>query len=263
MNWDKETVKKIETLEGQVGRLKALEQSLSNSGLSFPTDNLFNGRIFTNTTLNVTAYYSSGEFSGPVAGWYLSGSGATDNFNRANNATTMGKSAGGNYWLPSIGTWGISGNKAYCVSDTSTDLVWLQSGLSSDFTAQVTISGTLNNAANFRLADLIFHGLDTSNYLIVQLQNGTVALNKRDGGVGTSLASVAQTTLDATDYTVTVVGTGYDINVYVNGLLKITHALVAANYKYALYSLIGLRLAKSGAPATAARWDNFLVRQSV
>jgi hypothetical protein len=52
--------------------------------------------------------------------------------------------------------------------------------------------------------------------------------------------------------------------VYVDGVSKITWTLgttTATDVKYAEYTKVGLRLAKGGAPATAARWDNFLVRQ--
>lgn len=156
------------------------------------------------------------------------------------------------------GTWDVTGGKAYSTSDTHGDLATFPAVADGLF--RVTISGTFNSATNYRLTPLLFRYNDPNNRLSAYLFNGFVYLTKTDGGVASDLASAVQTTLDGTDYTLDVVAIANSIQVYVNGTQKINYTLAGSDTKYAAYTTAGIRLAKAGSPATAARWSALKVQ---
>jgi hypothetical protein len=233
---------------------------LQNQGPAFPTTDLHQGLKWLRDDINVWFSYER-TFQGPGDGWYVVGAGIKDNFNESDSATTMGKTDSGQSWIPKTGTWGISTNKAYSVTDAVGDLVLVDSGIT-DPVIQCTLNGTLNSVVNFRVPQLGFRGLDSSNFLLADMVNGTVRLLKFDGGVFTTLTTTATTTSDNTDYQVCIVCNNLSITIYVNGVSKITYTLAGGDTKYVEYTKMGFRLAKGGAPATAARWDALLVRQA-
>lgn len=181
-----------------------------------------------------------------------------DGFNRDNNAISIGKADTGQTWTVNTGAWGISSNKAYCVSDTNGDIASIET-LVTEQIVECTLSGQLNDA-NTRIPNVLFRMLDTSNYLMTRVTSGLCQLYKADGGVISQLASTAQVMNDNTGFTVSVVCSGMLVVVKINEVEKISHILSGGDIKYTDYTLAGFRLTKSGSPTIVARWDNFVVR---
>ncbi len=182
----------------------------------------------------------------------------SDTFTRADSALTLGSAETGQTWTAVVGTWGISSNKAYSASDAGNERATINPGVA-NFILDCTISGTLNSGSNYRVPCPIFHYNGEAEYLMFEMLAGTVTLYKQDSG-WTSLVSAALATADATDYSVRVVSIGNDIKIYVDGTLRLSHTLAAGNTKFAAYTTAGLMVEKDGAPATAARFDNFKVQ---
>ena len=220
---------------------------------------------------NTSRDYSPENASSPLAGNLVPGRSMralatrhNDTFDRADDAAALGTPDVGNAYTVASGTWGISANKAYNVTDTDGNTVYTDVG-TPDAVMQATIRGTLNHATIYRVPLLMFRRGDANNHLRVELRNGAVDLKKMDGGVVSTLATAAQTTADDTDYTVRVLLEGNVIHVAVDGTLRITHTLSGGDTKYAgsTYTGFGMRLLKSGAPAVAARWDNLRVYTAI
>ena len=231
-------------------------------GLGTATSSPTTNEVEYRSVLRMHRFYSGSEFSGVGNQWYLMNAGGVDNFTRSDSAAIPGKLQSGQSWVPKAGTWGISSNKGYSVTDASDDMMWFDSYIT-DPTAELTMSGTIASSSNYRHMALIFRGLDTSNFLMVQLFNGTVQLLKKDAGSFTSLSSVAQTTTDGTAYTLTASNSNTTIIVYVNGTSKITYGLATGEFKYLEYTRVGINLRKAGSPGTVARATAFKVRQAV
>jgi hypothetical protein len=167
----------------------------------------------------------------------------TDSFNRANSTTTLGNTDTGQVWTAVTGTWGITSNTAYPVTNTLGDLATFDSGL---------FNGTfgLSVTAGFTQAGgLVFRGSDVNNYLLVQCFGSTLELYKRDNGVFTSLARANA----ASGTIITVTANGPLIVVQVDGVTKITYTLSTSDFaKYGLFTRVGMR---SGATAGSQRFD--------
>lgn len=185
-----------------------------------------------------------------------------DTFDRADSTTLAGNSDSGHAHTAQAGTWGISSDKLYSASDADANLLTADPDEEDGF-FQATVSGTLNHATIIRTPDLIFHFLNTSNYLAVQLLNGSVLLIKIDGGSPTTLATATQTTANGTDYIVRVEFVGARIKVYVDEVELINYELLGTDLKYRDYTIVGYRLTKGGSPATAARWHNAKMHKPV
>lgn len=181
-----------------------------------------------------------------------------DSFNRADNATSLGSTETGQAWQPLNGTWGISNGKAYSVSDNSDDICVFDVG-KSDFSITCTFN-CQTNGTNLRVINLIFRVLDAGNFLMTRENQGALELYKRVGGSFTQLASTPYGLLDNTDYTLTVLCSGNQINVYINGgAAKIAYTLSGSESAFASYTKAGLRLTKAGLPTNPARADNLFV----
>ena len=182
----------------------------------------------------------------------------SDSFTRANSAVTLGNTETGQAWTTGSGTWGISTGRAYCVTAVTGDTRFIETN-TPDYTAECILNGILMTG-NVSFPSLVIHGLDVNNYIYARLYNGNLELYKKDGGVVTSLASVATTTSDNTDYLVKVSCLGNVIKISVNNALLITYTLAGGDTKFAAYTKVGVRMNKAGTPASnAARWDNFKV----
>ncbi len=183
----------------------------------------------------------------------------TDTFTRADNALTLGSAESGQAWTAVAGTWGISSNKAYCVGDMDTETAVLESGIA-DGIVDCTVSGTLASGTDFRIPHVLVRYLDANNFLRVFYGAGNVKLQKSDGGVTSDLAVTALAALDGTDYAIRIAMVGNSVKVYVDGTERISYTLAGGDTKYNAYTKVGMRLRKSGSPATAARWDNLAVQ---
>lgn len=181
----------------------------------------------------------------------------SDTFPRADSAVSLGSAETGQIYQVVSGTWGISANKAYTVTDTHNDRVIIETGLKNAVLESVVHGQYM--LPDQRIPILMFRYYDVNNRLQIGLDNGSIVLYKMDGGAFTSLASVAQTTTDDFDYTLKIAYTENNIEIFVNGTSKITYVLSGGDTKYAQYTKIGMRLVKNGAPTFNCRWDNLKV----
>lgn len=181
-----------------------------------------------------------------------------DSFNRTDSAASLGVADTGQSWSALSGTWGISSNRAYNVSDVNGEVATIDAGV-----ANFTLSAILNgqtSATHQRFFNIVFHGLDSLNFLFTRISINDVQLYKNVAGVLTSLASVAIVAVDNTDYLFKVVCSGNSIDIYVDGVLKISHTLAGGDTAFAAYTKAGLRLTKGGTPVGTARADEFIVQ---
>lgn len=185
---------------------------------------------------------------------------ASDGFDRDDSTTTAGSD-----YTAAAGTWGISSNKLYAVTDANANLLTRDVGAPDGY-LKARISGTLNSATDYRSPALVFRfdeddsGNDT--YLCVRLLNGSVDLRKNDNGTESSLDTGTLTTSDGVDYIVEVLFTGPWVRVFVDGVELINYELLGTDLKYLAYEAAGFRLDKGGSPATAARWDDWRVHKA-
>ena len=157
------------------------------------------------------------------------------------------------------GTFAGSGGVCWCSSDTNGDNATADVGAANLY-ARVTIRGTLASATDFREPQLIVRYLDANNYLSIRSVSGSAyQLLKTDGGSASVIATAAATFLDGTDYRFEVRCAGNRIEAFLDGVSKFVHVLSGGDTKYSAYTRVGLRLRKSGSPATAASWDDLLV----
>ena len=177
-----------------------------------------------------------------------------DPFTRGDSALTLG-----NGWAdPLQGTFGIASNRAYSVTDANGDLVLRETGLS-DFVLSCIVNGDLDVAADSRVPQVQFRALDANNKLGADLVGGAARLLKTDGGVTSVLTTWATATADSTDYVLEVVCNGNSVSIKKNGTaLTPAYTLAGGDTKYAAYTQAGIRLGKTGSPAVAARWDNWI-----
>ena len=183
-----------------------------------------------------------------------------DLFDRADSATSTGDN-----WTATAGVWGVISERLYSVTDTDGRMLTRDPNVS-DGVIQVVLRGTLNSATVYRSPAIMFRiaedrigAIDTNNYLLVRLLNGTVQLRKVDGGTESSLTTATQTTTDDTDYQVRVQFIGPRIRVWVDDIELISYALTGLNLKYLTYPRVGIRWDIGGSPATAARVDDYFL----
>jgi hypothetical protein len=176
---------------------------------------------------------------------------ANDTFDRG-DAAVLGNSSSGGAWslVASGGTWGISSGKAYAITNGGAgNLAMINTGSAIqdaqiDITAQASQDPalTLASASNSNLVQISLY--DTGNYLrVYQWVAGTGTLLAFDN----TIAFVGGTT-----YTVRATKNGTAINVWVNGVLKITTVCDASLTS----TNVGIRIS---AAAGGARWDNLVV----
>ena len=182
----------------------------------------------------------------------------SDSFNRGNSTTTMGTADTGQAWGYFVGTWGISSNRAYCVSDANARGARISTGLL-NAKVQCGMYGEINSLVTNRVPNLIFHYGDSNNFLYARVFNGNAELYKYDGGAASLLASAVQAMADGVEYTLTAAFMENNINIAVDGVSLIDHVLAGGDTKYAAYASVGFWLEKTGSPTIAARWDNLIV----
>jgi len=171
----------------------------------------------------------------------------TDNFNRTDSSTTLNSpsDAGGNYTVGS-GTWGISSNRGYNVSNGTNETVVLESS-QSDVTVQATYS-TFNAGAG-----LCARWADDSNHLLFIADAGTgFRLYKKVAGSFTQLGSTDTSTPTSGDVC-KIVCNGTSIKCYRNNVeltnLTVTESAGQTNTKHGLISRAD----------TLSFWDDFSI----
>jgi hypothetical protein len=180
-----------------------------------------------------------------------------DAIERANSATVPG-----NDWIALVGTWGVSDGKLYSVSDANDNICWRSIGR-----VNGRVSWTPQQhyvAANYRIANLLIRGINSTNYLMFRVYGTTAELLKRDAGAYSVLATVVVTSpANATDYVLQALLRGNDVTCRLDGVDLFTHTLAGGNTKYAAADALfaGAVVSKAGAPTGPVRWDNFRVSE--
>lgn len=187
---------------------------------------------------------------------------AEDIFNRADSATTLGYAPSGQVWTAPQGTWSISSNEGYSVSDATNDMVILDTR-SKNIDLTILTKGQAVQT-HTRMAGVVFRATNINNNLRVGFSAapGTpLTLSKISGGTVTVLASSANTVWgNDTYYEIRTVVSGASIVVYVNNTAAITHTLSGADFAdFGTQTNAGMRLIKVGAPSVEARVNKFEV----
>lgn len=167
----------------------------------------------------------------------------SDSFNRTDNATTLGKAETGQPYTVGTTPWGISNNQAYSVGTTGTDFAYINTG-AFDVTASAQVTFSVNEGVAVRIMDI-------GNYLVARINGAGIGLFRVIADVATQIGSYAFTPVVGTSYKVKMVCGGSSINVFLDGVLRIT-ASETFNSKATSH---GFRVTAS----TAGRFDNFLV----
>lgn len=143
--------------------------------------------------------------------------GAFDSFDRADHASNLGatdgsRSADPATWTQASGTWGISGNAAYCPSGGAFRSAWISTGLADNITS---IKIGYFGSGNFGFSPRY---VDAYNYLWILLA-GSIFISSVTSGVNTNHTSGGG---HANGDTISVRCVGSSIEVYRNGTLTLT-----------------------------------------
>jgi hypothetical protein len=165
-----------------------------------------------------------------------------DSFIRANSATTLGSTDTGQAWTALNGTWGISGNDGYLVTQTSQAIAVLDTGFSNG-----VLVGQLRMSPTFSRTDagFVFRVVDVNNHLLVtvtsELGVNQYRLYSRASGIYTQLASSGAVTPPGNGQYVTVgiIYVGTSITVVANDVQIITYN-TATGYETA--TKVGIRI---------------------
>lgn len=142
-----------------------------------------------------------------------------DNFNRADNTSTMGTpSDGGSDWVADQGTWGITGNAGYTVAGAGDNqcIATLESSLADvSVECKITFVSTTDCGIVGRVAD-------STNYILVAFRDtgNTIELYTRIAGTFTSLG--AYTGSVATGDVIKLTMNGASLEVFQNGISRLT-----------------------------------------
>lgn len=171
---------------------------------------------------------------------------ASDTFNRADNASSLGNAETGQTWTALEGTWGVASNQAYCPGVAVTNHV----ATIETNTPDCRVRGAL--AQKTASPRLLVRVIDAGNCILIQPLTSTYGVYRMTANATTQIGSVPITP-QAGD-TVELVLQGSSISVYVNGIYRLTvsetQGVTATKHGLGVYS--------NGA---AARWDNFIVEE--
>ncbi|HEX9105681.1 MAG TPA: SGNH/GDSL hydrolase family protein, partial [Longimicrobiales bacterium] len=138
-----------------------------------------------------------------------------DQFNRADNAASLGNADAGGAWQAVTGTWGIAANQAYCAVVGGQNLAVLEAGR-----ADVALSLALATPSDY--CGIAFRVQDANNFLVFnRFLDGAVyrySLQERVAGVWAQLGTT-NATISAAGDVLSVVANGSSVKCYVNGLL--------------------------------------------
>lgn len=184
---------------------------------------------------------------------FTSDGGVSDTFNRPDSATSLGTADTGQAWQVTnpATVYGISANTAYQVSDdTSVDpRAAIIYGTAPASFAQVSIAYPSTTLAQ----GLILRAVDSSNLLLVQINDTDLTLWKRDAGAWISLSPTTATATNA-NTTVVVRGEVTPAGVftgYRNGVAVVSYTLTAAELtKFGAANATGVGFRSYPSPAT-------------
>jgi hypothetical protein len=203
------------------------------------------------TTLKYIGRDTAGNVSTVQTQTYtISPSIVSDDFNRADNSTTLGSA----WTVANISgtgaTYGISGNQAYCVVPGTDSVAYMESGQSDNISISVDLV-----AVKAQVTRLAWRVQDATHLYILQLATSANAMDiyKRNGSSWAAIQTNIPATGLANGCTVKVQLSGSTHNVYVNGNLVKT--FIDTDYQTATKH--GISCANSD--AGYSRWDNFKV----
>lgn len=184
---------------------------------------------------------------------------AYDLFDRTSTTTLSSANVGG-AWTAVSGTWGAISNEAYMPSDSALGIAILPTVGTGDYVLSCSVKGTIASPTVNRVPTLVFRYIDANNYLCVWINNSSIVFSKNDGNVWSNFDTVSQTTTDGTSYLIRIRCKGNNIKVWVDGVPKVDRDLTGGDAtKFGTSGITGIRMTKQGSPATAARWNNFIV----
>lgn len=135
-----------------------------------------------------------------------------DNFDRADNPTSLGVADTGHVWSGS-GTWGIQNNNAKHFTGSGRQFIYVDSGVS-DCAVSVIMADIFNQSARFA-----FRATDNSNNYHV-LANGTqYNLSRNEAGVITNIGTIPLAPVDGDR--IKVVLSGDTMTVFINDVQKL------------------------------------------
>lgn len=172
---------------------------------------------------------------------------ASDTFDRANSAVSLGNADTGQAWVNQYGTWGIIDNTAYVAVEgvTHHNSVVMDVGLS-NVSVEVTFPTFSLNCG------LLFRGVDDANHLMVVIEDtGWLKIFKRVAGVFTELAFMEDYAFASGD-TLKVVAIGPSIEAFKNGV----SLGCIFDSTFITATKVGLRAYNTG----TVRFNNFKVR---
>lgn len=129
----------------------------------------------------------------------------------------------GGAWTERNGDWDIQGNKANVVNDTGSGPYAMATCGSGE--ADVFVRGTVNIAnSGVGQGGLLFRYTDTSNFwqLLINQGGGEFQLWETNGGVATKRASAAVAFAALTDYEVTIITNGQNMQGFAGGANRLT-----------------------------------------
>jgi hypothetical protein len=150
--------------------------------------------VVKNTTYTPFATQQSLWYNALVGGFWPSGSGVTDSFNRADNAASLGSTNTGQSWVALNGTWGIQSNQAYLsAAGVGENIAYVDTG-KSDGTCSAII--TLSVDAHWRMTARV---IDAANFLVLVITASSLTLYRVTAGGGTQIAAVSSISVNVGD----------------------------------------------------------------
>lgn len=168
-----------------------------------------------------------------------------DDFNRADDATTLNTSSSGHAWIAWRGTWGVNANQGYMATNgNGQNYAVINAGV-----ADLTIECVFPTAVNG--VGLSFRGTDESNVFIwYRVNSSLINCYKRESGGYTEIFTLSETLGNGDSLKVAL--SGNSIELYRNGTLKttLTESFNNTAPNHGLY--------KEGS-STTGRWDDLIM----
>jgi hypothetical protein len=179
---------------------------------------------------------------------------ASDTFTRADSALTLGTSSGGGIWTAQLGTWGISGNRAYCPVPAAGFNHATLPAVTSD--GVLTIDVIIPGGATVVECGVLVRWQDAANFVLLDMALGITHLYVRVAGVFTRI----DTAEAANNNPSVIAGATVPVSMTMrNSALTVTvgGAVMGGTMPPTLTAATGCGLVvANNADATGVRWDN-------
>lgn len=172
-----------------------------------------------------------------------------DDFNRADNATSMGNAVTGQAWLPTSGNFGIDSNQAYCSRASGSAFCVVDSG-ASDCVITIEVPIVYKNSTSS--TRIVFRATDANNIMWLASRSaisynwGIVMIN---GGVATT--PYALDCVANNDDVVKITLNGSSVRISVNGTEYLNETIT--------FNATATKHGIGSASSYLSRYDNFSV----